>query len=191
MEKNKKKEQGRLTKKQKDKRGLSAPKIKKIKLNTKNKFVPAGRYKEQIQDIGECLFTAGFDYTSSAGAPHHKFSHPKCKFCTTTFPLTPSDYRTIKNTITSIKKMCLTQCVPPISLDKLSAKFFTIKMAGFSETEKEITILDVLDEIGRTVTLTAQVFPETRDELKGMADSKGMAYGDLIEEMMDVYKKTQ
>ena len=69
--------------------------------------------------------------------------------------------------------MCLTQCVPPIPLDKLPAKLFTIKMSGLVETEKEWTILDVLNEITKTVTLSAQVDREMREELRRMADKKG------------------
>ena len=49
----------------------------------------------------------------------------------------------------------------------------------------------MLNEITKTVTLSAQVDREIREELRRMADKKGIHLGDLIEEMMDVYKETQ
>ena len=156
----------------------------------KQDYRPTGKYKESLKVIGESLFQVGFNYVKDK-SQHHKFKYPTCKFCQTSFGDTPSDHRTIKNIISTIKRMCQTQCVPPIPLDKLPAKFFTIKMAGLVETEKEWTILDVLNEITKTVTLSAQVDRESREELRRMADKKGIHLGDLIEEMMDVYKKTQ
>jgi len=39
--------------------------------------------------------------------------------------------------------------------------------------------------------LSAQVRRESREELRRMADHKGIPLGDLIEEMMEVYEKTQ
>ena len=87
--------------------------------------------------------------------------------------------------------MCLTQCEPPIPLDKIPAKLFTIKKVGLIKDEKEVTLLDVLEEVTKTVTLSAQVRRESREELRRMADRKGIPLGDLIEEMMEVYEKTQ
>ena len=156
----------------------------------KQDYRPSGKYKEQLQVIGESLISVGFNYVKDKNQ-HHKFKHKTCRFCQTSFPDTPSDHRTIKNIVSTIKRMCQVQCVPPIPLDKLPAKFFTIKMAGLVETEKEWTILDVLNEITKTVTLSAQVDREIREELRIMADKKGITLGVLIEEMKEVYEKTQ
>ncbi len=156
----------------------------------KQDYRPSGKYKEQLQVIGESLISVGFNYVKDKNQ-HHKFKHKTCRFCQTSFPDTPSDHRTIKNIVSTIKRMCQVQCVPPIPLDKLPAKLFTIKMAGLVETEKEWTILDVLNEITKTVTLSAQVDREMREELRRMADKKGIHLGDLIEEMKEVYENTQ
>ena len=76
---------------------------------------------------------------------------------------------------------------------KVGKKFALIRMEGLveSEDQKEWTILDVLNEITKSVSLTAQVDRESREELRRMADRKGIPLGDLIEEMMEVYQKTQ
>ena len=165
----------------------------------KQDYKPYGKFKDKLQIIGDSLFAAGFDYVPSKD--HHKFKHPTCRFCQTTFGKTPSDNRIIKTIVTTIKKMCLTQCVPQIPLDKLPAQFFTIRMAGLVDKDveelfpegsiKEITILDVLNEITKTVTLSAQIDRESREDLRRMADQKGITLGVLIEEMKEVYEKSQ
>lgn len=156
----------------------------------KQDYRPHGKYKDQLQVIGDSLFSAGFYYVKDK-TQHHKFKHTTCRFCQTSFGSTPSDHRVIKRIVSTIKKMCQTQCVPPIPLDKLPAKLFTIKMAGLIETENEPTILDVLNEITKRVKLSAQVGRESREELRRIADRKGIPLGDLIEEMMEVYQKSQ
>ena len=135
----------------------------------KQDYRPHGKYKNQLQVIGDSLFAAGFNYVKDK-TQHHKFKHTTCRFCQTSFGMTPSDHRVIKNIVSTIKKMCQTQCVPPIPLDKIPAKLFTIKMAGLIETENEPTILDVLNEITKRVKLSAQVGRESREELRRMAD---------------------
>ena len=76
---------------------------------------------------------------------------------------------------------------------KVGKKFALIRMEGLveSEDQKEWTILDVLNEITKSVSLTAQVDRESREELRRMADQKGITLGVLIEDMMEVYQKTQ
>ena len=157
----------------------------------KSSFKPQGRFKKQLSVIGDCLFEMGFEYVSDKKLKHHKFKHKECGFCQISIYATPSDWRAIKNIVSIIKKMCLTQCEPPIPLDKIPAKLFTIKMVGLIKDEKEVTLLDVLEEVTKTVTLSAQVRRESREELRRMADRKGIPLGDLIEEMMEVYQKTQ
>ena len=162
-------------------------------------YKPYGKFKDKLQIIGDSLFGAGFVYVPSKDV--HKFKHKSCRFCQTTFTKKPSDVSVIKKIVSTIKRMCQTQCVPPIPLDKLPAKLFTIKMAGLVDKDveelfpegsiKEITILDVLNEITKTVTLSAQVDREIREELRRMADGKGITLGDLIEEMKEVYEKSQ
>jgi len=51
--------------------------------------------------------------------------------------------------------------------------------------------LDVLDEITQTVTLSAQISREKRDDLRRMAEQKGITLGELVEEMMENYERTQ
>jgi len=152
-------------------------------------YKPYGKFKDKLQIIGDSLFAAGFVYVPSKDV--HKFKHKSCRFCQTTFTKKPSDVSVIKKIVSTIKRMCQTQCVPPIPLDKLPAKLFTIKMSGLVETEKEWTILDVLNEITKTVTLSAQVDREIREDLRRIADQKGITLGDLIEEMKEVYEKSQ
>ena len=152
-------------------------------------YKPYGKFKDKLQIIGDSLFAAGFVYVPSKDV--HKFKHKSCRFCQTTFTKKPSDVSVIKKIVSTIKRMCQTQCVPPIPLDKLPAKLFTIKMSGLVETEKEWTILDVLNEITKTVTLSAQVDREIREDLRRIADQKGITLGDLIEEMKEVYENTQ
>ena len=160
----------------------------------RSSFKTHGRFKEQLSVIGDCLFEMGFEYVTSKtgkGSGHHKFKHNECRFCQTSFSATPSSRKTIKATVSTIKRMCLTQCEPPIPIDKIPAKLFTIKMVGLINDEKEVMLLDVLEEVTKTVTLSAQVSRESREELRRMADHKGIPLGDLIEEMMEVYEKTQ
>ena len=157
----------------------------------RSSFNPHGRFKKQLIVIGDCLFEMGFEYVVGTKSSHHKFKHSECRFCQTSFSATPSDRKTIKNTVSTIKKMCQAQCVPPIPLDKIPAKLFTVKMVGLIKDEKEVTLLDVLEEVTKTVTLSAQIGRESREELRRMADHKGIPLGDLIEEMMEVYEKTQ
>ena len=49
----------------------------------------------------------------------------------------------------------------------------------------------MLNEITKTVTLSAQVDREIREELRRMAEKKGITLGVLIEEMKEVYEKSQ
>ena len=158
-------------------------------------FKPHGRFKKQLSIIGDCLFEMGFEYviskTGAKGGGHHKFKHNECRFCQTSISSSPGSKNSIKEIVSTIKRMCLTQCEPPIPLDKIPAKLFTIKKVGLIKDEKEVTLLDVLEEVTKTVTLSAQVRRESREELRRMADRKGIPLGDLIEEMMEVYEKTQ
>ena len=154
------------------------------------RYNPSGKFKRELQVIGDSLFQMGFAYVKDK-SQHHKFKHLTCRFCQTSFGMTPSYHRVIKNIVSTIKKMCQTQCVPPIPLDKIPAQLFSVKMAGLIETENEPTILDVLNEITKSVKLSAQVGRESREELRRIADRKGITLGDLIEEMMEVYQKTQ
>ena len=159
----------------------------------KNPFQPIGKFKKELQVIGDVLFRIGFEYESdkSGKIKHHKFKHKTCGYCQTSFGKTISDKRALKKIVSTIKKMCLTQCQPPIALEKIPAELFTLKMAGLSENEQEYTLLDVLDEITQTVTLSAQISREKRDDLRRMADQKGITLGELVEEMMENYERTQ
>ena len=49
----------------------------------------------------------------------------------------------------------------------------------------------MIDDCFSDVSLTAKIDPEYKDRLKRIADSKGISMGDLIEEMMVTYEKTQ
>ena len=158
----------------------------------RSSYKPTGKYKKELQIIGDVLFGIGFEYTSDkSNTQHHKFKHKSCRFCQTSFGSTISDRRTVKAIVTTIKKVCQTQCQPPIALEKIPAELFTLRMAGLSENEQEYTLLDVLDEITQSVTLSAQIRREKRDDLRRIADQKGITLGELIEEMMEVYEKNQ
>ncbi len=84
--------------------------------------------------------------------------------------ITPSDHRAVMNFKSGLKK--------------------TLTQEGLKSTG-ENTIGEMIDDCFSDVSLTAKIDPEYKDRLKRIADSKGITMGDLIEEMMVSYEKTQ
>ena len=84
----------------------------------KGSYRPTGKYKKELQIIGDALFAVGFEYVSdkSSKIKHHKFKHKSCGFCQTSYGGTPSSRNALKAIVTTIKKVCQTQCQPPIAL---------------------------------------------------------------------------
>ncbi len=90
-----------------------------------------------------------------------------------------------------LKKTLTQDCVPAFNLKEVKEELNTIFLEQGLKSTGENTIGEMIDDCFSDVSLTAKIDPEYKDRLKRIADSKGITMGDLIEEMMVTYEKTQ
>ena len=165
-------------------------------------FSPRERWVKKVMKI----LVSVYEFVQVPSASHIKLVHKSPpivpedrihhKNCTVYLPSTYSDRRRgsgggVKEAIGRITKLLKSY---GFDLDtKIGKELALIRMEGLvgSEEEKEWTVLEMLNEITKTVTLSAQVDREIREELRRMADKEGITLGDLIEEMKEVYEKSQ
>ena len=90
-------------------------------------------------------------------------------------------------------KKDLLNCDAPIDVDSLPANLDLLRLKGIGKMEEEPTIGDVLDACvsDNYSRISTEITIKTKEKLKKCSEKKGISIGELIEQMMDVYKKTQ
>ena len=140
--------------------------------------------------VEKLIKTLGFVYQRMGN--HGKlYKHPERKCCVVQIPFTPSDHRVVMNFKSGLKKTLTQDCVPAFNLKEVKEELNTIFLEQGLKSTGENTIGDMIDDCFSDVSLTAKIDPEYKERLKRIADSKGISMGDLIEEMMVTYEKTQ
>jgi len=150
-----------------------------------------GKHKKKYKKIIKFIESMGFVFASDKNKMVYK--HPKRK-CQIVFAQTSSDTNAPAAIVQTIKK-CFSQCQPPIALSKIPADINLMRMyAGMSWGEKIQTMEDVLDSIllePDYERVSTEMTTDGKKNLKEMAENKGITMGELIEEMIVVYKDTQ
>ena len=186
----------KFQRKQNKKAGLLEKKDVKIgtkrqsKITTKSKYNPSGKHKKSLKVIVSILEQMGFEFISQKKEVHYK--HPK-KECSIFFGQTSSDRNAVRQIVRKMKKD-LMNCKPPINVDKIPRieELHKIRMwPGVGE--KEPTLGEILDSLPMddTVQLSTRMNPESKQMLKDFAGRKGITQGEMIEEMLQNYARTQ
>ena len=78
-------------------------------------------------------------------------------------------------------------------MNSLPANLNQLRLKGIGEMEDEPTMGDVLDACveDNFSRISTEMTTDAKEKLKMLSEQKGITMGELIEEMMDVYQKTQ
>jgi len=154
----------------------------------KKSFTPTGKHRKQTKKIVKYIEGLGFVFLSQKN--HIIFKHPD-RNCRITFATTPSDRNYIAGCVRRIRKV-LKNCDPPFDIDKMPAEINKMRMVGIGEMNEEQTMGDVLDSyITDYEKVSTEMTTDGKKHLKILSEEKGITMGEMIEEMMDVYEKTQ
>jgi len=153
------------------------------------KFKSGGKHRKSINKIVKIIENLGFEFVSQKNKVH--FKHPKRK-CSIFFSLTASDQNAVRQIVRRLKKDLL-NCQPPIDVNSLPANLHQLRLKGVGEMEDEPTMGDVLDACvdDNFSRISTEMTTDAKEKLKMLSEQKGITMGELIEEMMDVYQKTQ
>ena len=153
------------------------------------KFKSGGKHRKSINKIVKIIEGLGFEFVKQSNKVH--FKHLKRK-CSIFFGVTPSDGNAVRQIVRRLKKD-LMKCQPPIDVKSLPANLHQLRLKGVGEMEDEPTMGDVLDACvdDNFSRISTEMTTDAKEKLKMLSDQKGITMGDLIEEMMDVYEKTQ
>ena len=159
---------------------------------TMQRYKHAGKHSKPIKKIVKIIEDLGFEFIKQSNKVH--FKHPKRK-CSVFFAGTPSDQNAVRQIVRRLKKDLL-NCQPPIDLSSLPSgkNLNQLRMIkGVGEMEYEPTMSDELDACieGDFSRISTEMTTDAKEELKMLSEQKGITMGELIEEMMDVYEKTQ
>ncbi len=163
----------------------------KPQAGSKGGFTPAGKHKKKYKMLIKFIETMGFVFASNKNKVVYKHPDRKCQII---FASTPSDRNAPSAIVQNIKKT-FAHCQPPIALSKIPDNIMRMKMAGMSwQEEKDKTMEDVLDSIlllPDYERVSTEMTADGKKDLKSLAEKKGLTMGELIEEMMIVYKDRQ
>ena len=156
---------------------------------SKPKFKPTGKHKKSMKKIVKFLNELGFEFVSQQNKV--SFKHPE-RQCSIFFSLTPSDTNAVRQIVRRLKKDLL-NCQPPIDVNSIPASLNQLRMKGIGEMDDEPTMGDVLDACvnDNFSRLSTEMPTDAKERLKIMSEQKGITMGELIEEMMEVYQRTQ
>ena len=165
----------------------------------KPKFKPAGKHSKSIKKIVKLIESLGFEFIKQSNKVH--FKHPKRK-CSIFFAGTPSDQNAVRQIVKRLKKDLL-NCEPPIDVNSLPigknlnqlrlTKGIGSLSPSLSQLDDEPTMGDELDACveDNFSRISTEISNDTKEDLKTLSERKGMTMGELIEEMLEVYKKNQ
>ena len=93
----------------------------------------------------------------------------------------------------SYSKKDLLNCQPAFDLNSMPADLNQLRIKGIGEMDDEPTMGDVLDACvdDNFSRISTEMTTDAKEKLKKLSEQKGITMGELIEEMMDVYQKTQ
>ena len=153
------------------------------------KYKSGGKHRKSINKIVKIIEDLGFEFVGQSNKVH--FKHPKRK-CSIFFGVTPSDQNAVRQIVRRLKKDLL-NCEPPIDVNSLPANLNQLRLKGIGEMEDEPTMGDVLDACveDNFSRISTEMTTDAKEKLKMLSEQKGISMGDLIEEMIDVYEKTQ
>jgi len=153
------------------------------------KFKSGGKHRKSINKIVKIIENLGFEFVSQKNKVH--FKHPKRK-CSIFFSLTASDQNAVRQIVRRLKKDLL-NCQPPIDVKSLPANLHQLRLKGVGEMEDEPTMGDVLDACvdDNFSRISTEMTTDAKEKLKMLSEQKGISMGELIEEMMVSYEKTQ
>ena len=159
---------------------------------SKRKFKPAGKHSKSLKKIVKLIESIGFEFVGQSNKVH--FKHQKRK-CSIFFAGTPSDQNAVRNIVRRLKKDLL-NCEPPIDVNSLPASFRQLnqlRLKGIGEMENEPTMGDALDACvdDSFSRVSTEMTTDAKEKLKMLSEQKGITMGELIEEMMVSYEKTQ
>ena len=158
---------------------------------TIKRYKPAGKHSKPIKKIVKIIEDIGFEFVSQTNKVH--FKHPEIR-CSIFFSLTPSDTNAVRQIVRRLKKDLL-NCEPPIDVNSLpSGKMLNqLRMKGIGEMDDEPTLGDELDACveDNFSRISTEMNTDAKEKLKMLSEQKGITMGELIEEMMVSYEKTQ
>ena len=163
--------------------------VQQIKPEGSKRFEPSGKHEKSLKKIIKIIEDLGFEFVSQK--KQLIFKHPT-RGCSIVFASTPSDANAVRQIVRRLKKY-LMHCQPPIDVNSLPASINRFRMKVIGEMADEPTIGDEMDacvEDDFSGILT-EMTTDSKEKLKMLSDQKGITMGELIEEMMDVYQKTQ
>ena len=167
-----------------------------------------GKHKKKYKKL--IKFIEGFGFRQKSSKNKMVYKHPKRK-CQIVFAQTSSDTNAPAAIVQTIKKV-FGQCQPPIDLSLIPEDIMRMKMAGMSwqegrdkgamseydrksiEVSSIISYEDMLDNIllePDYERVSTEMTSEGKNELKLLAEKKHLTMGELIEQMMAVYKDNQ
>ena len=84
-------------------------------------------------------------------------------------------------------------CQPPIDVNSLPASINQLRMNRIGKMKDEPTIGDEMDACveDNFSSILTEITTDSKEKLEMLSDQKGITMGELIEEMIDVYQKTQ
>ena len=163
--------------------------VQQIEQEGSSRFEPSGKHRNSFKKIIKIIEDLGFEFVSQK--KHVIFKHPT-RGCSIVFASTPSDVNTVRQIVRRLKKD-LMHCQPPIDVNSLPAIINQLRMKGIGETNDEPTMGDELDACveDNFSSISTEMASDSKEKLKILSDQKGITMGQLIEEMMDVYQKSQ
>ena len=131
----------------------------------------------------------GFEFVNQK--KHIIFKHPT-RGCSIVFASTPSDANAVRHIVRRLKKD-LMHCQPPIDVNSLPASINQLRRNRIGKMKDEPTIGDEMDACveDNFSSISTEMTTDSKEKLKMLSDQKGIIMGELIEEMIDVYQKTQ
>ena len=159
---------------------------------SKPKFKPSGKHRKSIKVIVKEIENIGFEFVSQSNKVH--FKHPNRR-CSIFWSLTPSDQNAVRQIVRRLKKDLL-NCEPPIDVNSLPASFRQLdqlRLKGIGEMENEPTMGDALDACvdDSFSRVSTEMTTDAKEKLKMLSEQKGITMGEMIEEMIVLYEKTQ
>jgi predicted component of type VI protein secretion system len=173
--------------------------MEKRKQGTQLKYKPAGKHSKSIKKIVKLIESIGFEFVKQSNKVH--FKHPKRR-CSIFFASSPSDQNAVRQIVRRLKKDLL-NCEPPIDVNSLPSgknlnqlrltKGIGSLSSSLSQLDDEPTMGDELDACveDNFSRISTEMNADAKESLKMLSEQKGITMGELIEEMLEVYKKHQ
>ena len=163
--------------------------VQQIEQEGSIKFEPSGKHGKSLKKIIKIIEDLGFEFVSQK--KHVIFKHPT-RGCSIVFASTPSDVNTVRQIVRRLKKD-LMHCQPPIDVNSLPASINQLRMNRIGKMKDELTMGDEMDACveDNFSSISTEMTTDSKEKLKMLSDQKGITMGELIEEMLEVYKKNQ